>query len=92
MLKTGPYPYLTKQRILSEVGHLSNVDAAQTAVRLVKDGVQNIIFGHVSSTNNCYELVYKNALHYMRMYEIDVHKDVHVDVVRKNVLSRSYIF
>ncbi|MGI6350049.1 MAG: MBL fold metallo-hydrolase [Eubacteriaceae bacterium] len=92
MLKTGPYPYLTKQRILSEVGHLSNVDAAQTAVRLVKDGVQNIIFGHVSSTNNCYELVYENALHYMRMYEIDVHKDVHVDVVRKNVLSRSYIF
>lgn len=92
MLKTGPYPYFTKQRILSEVGHLSNDDAALTAVRLVKDGVANIIFGHVSSTNNTYELVYENALMQMQTHQIDTEKDVFLTVVQKNMISAACIF
>jgi len=83
---------MTKQRIMSEVGHLSNNDAAEVAVRLAENGVQNIIFGHVSSTNNSYDLVYENAVGHMQSRKIDVDKDVVLGVVQKNVISAPYIF
>ncbi|MBR4875257.1 MAG: MBL fold metallo-hydrolase [Clostridia bacterium] len=52
MLKEGPYPYFLKQRVLSNKGHLSNRDCAQIIPRLVLEGVERIMLGHLSETNN----------------------------------------
>ncbi|MEA4920377.1 MAG: MBL fold metallo-hydrolase [Clostridiaceae bacterium] len=52
MLKNGPYPYYLKQRVLSQSGHLSNADCADIVSRLAVDGVEKIILGHLSETNN----------------------------------------
>ena len=52
MLKSGPYPYALKQRILSRNGHLSNVDSGRALCRLFTRGVRNAILGHLSAENN----------------------------------------
>lgn len=52
MLKNGRYPYFLKRRILGDFGHLSNADAAKTAVELLKSGTKYIMLGHISADNN----------------------------------------
>ncbi len=52
MLRTGPYPYYLKQRILSDHGHLSNDCCAEAAVKLLEGGTTRFILGHLSKENN----------------------------------------
>ncbi len=52
MLKTGPYPYYLKKRVLSDVGHLSNEDCAKAVARLAENGVSHFLLSHLSETNN----------------------------------------
>lgn len=59
MLKFGPYPEPLKMRIRSEIGHLSNDDCAEAAVRLLQSGVTRLVLGHLSRENNTPELAYK---------------------------------
>ena len=51
-LKTGPYPYYLKQRILGACGHLSNNDAAFLAQRLAASGTRQFVLVHLSRENN----------------------------------------
>lgn len=51
-LRSGPYPYYLKQRILGSEGHLSNEDAARFAVTLAEAGASEIILAHLSRENN----------------------------------------
>lgn len=52
MLRSGPYPYYLKQRILGGQGHLSNADAARFAVELAGSGTGTFILAHLSQENN----------------------------------------
>ncbi len=52
MLQTGSYPYPLKQRILSEVGHLSNTACATELPHLIEAGAKRIVLGHLSRENN----------------------------------------
>ena len=52
MLKNGEYPYHLKQRILSDQGHLSNDDAAQTVCALAGRGLRQVVLAHLSDHNN----------------------------------------
>ena len=56
MLKSGPYPFYLKQRILSKNGHLSNEDAGRALLALFGRGVRNCILGHLSRENNTPDL------------------------------------
>lgn len=51
-LRSGPYPYSLKERILSNAGHLSNDTAAAFAVRMAQYGTQEIVLAHLSKENN----------------------------------------
>lgn len=51
-LRSGPYPYYLKKRILSQEGHLCNEDAARFAVTLAEHGAAEIILAHLSRENN----------------------------------------
>ncbi len=52
MLRNGRYPYMLKQRILSDHGHLSNSDSASEIESLLNLGTTRIILGHLSQENN----------------------------------------
>ena len=56
MLKDGPYPWSVKQRVLSRVGHLSNLACAEFLQRDYDGGAHTIILGHLSESNNVPEL------------------------------------
>lgn len=52
MLRSGPYPYPLKRRVLGEQGHLSNNDAARYAADAARAGTRSIILAHLSKENN----------------------------------------
>lgn len=56
MLRSGPYPYPLKKRILGEQGHLSNDAAAAYAVESVRAGTRAVLLAHLSEENNTPEL------------------------------------
>lgn len=51
-LRSGPYPYQLKQRVLGPLGHLSNDVAAQFAADSARAGTRDIILAHLSEENN----------------------------------------
>ena len=51
-VRSGPYPYYLKQRILGNYGHLPNEAAARFAVTLAQAGATEIILAHLSQENN----------------------------------------
>ena len=51
-VRTGPYPYYLKQRILGDYGHLSNETGAELAAFAVENGTRSVILAHLSQTNN----------------------------------------
>ena len=62
VLKCSSYPFHLKERILSPIGHLSNIEAGKTINHLASFGVKNIMLGHLSNENNFPELAYKSVL------------------------------
>lgn len=62
MLQNGPYPYALKRRILSEVGHLSNIACADMTAELISKGTSRLYLGHISQDNNFPDLAYQTNL------------------------------
>ncbi len=52
MLMFGKYPFHLKQRIKSNFGHLSNLDAAETIAKLAKSYSTRFVLMHLSQENN----------------------------------------
>ncbi len=61
MLRTGPYSWPLKQRILSDVGHLSNDQAEQALVDVVGDRTKHVFLAHLSQHNNTRQLAHRVA-------------------------------
>lgn len=61
MLGASDYPYYLKQRIASNVGHLSNEDCAEELIGLVKTGSTRFVLGHLSQNNNMPQLAYQTS-------------------------------
>lgn len=56
MLRMGRYPWNIKRRILSDVGHVSNEDAAIAISDVVGDHTKKVYLAHLSLDNNMKEL------------------------------------
>ncbi len=61
MLRDGPYPWSVKQRVLSRVGHLSNLATAEFLQKDYDGAASWIILGHLSESNNAPELARLSA-------------------------------
>ena len=61
MLMTGPYPYMLKQRILGDNGHLSNESCGRLLNEIIGSETENILLGHLSKDNNFPELAYETV-------------------------------
>lgn len=56
MLRMGRYPWSVKRRILSDVGHVSNEDAAIAMSEVIGDRTKRIYLAHLSADNNMKDL------------------------------------
>ena len=61
MLMEGPYPYVLKQRVVGDTGHLSNQMAGTYLQELIGEDTKEIILAHLSETNNLEELAIKTV-------------------------------
>jgi phosphoribosyl 1,2-cyclic phosphodiesterase len=59
--KNHRYPYQTKRRIASDIGHLSNGDCADFLAELAERGATRFILGHLSRENNTPEIAFETA-------------------------------
>ncbi len=87
MLKFGPYPYVLKRRILSDVGHLSNDDCAKAIVSITNSKFKNIILGHLSKTNNYPDLAYQTVLNILNDHSITLDKDISLGMAKRDMPS-----
>lgn len=90
MLMMGSYTYALKKRVMSEVGHLSNEEAANFSIDLINEGVKQILLAHLSRENNFPELAYQTSKGILEMSDIKVGKDVNLDILRRNEISDLY--
>ncbi len=61
MLMNGPYPYILKQRVLSDKGHLSNELSGTYLKELIGDKTKKVVLAHLSEINNTPEVALKTV-------------------------------
>ena len=57
LIHYSPYPRYVVNRIISKDGHLSNLESTELVSDLIEEGLKNIALGHISKSNNNYELI-----------------------------------
>jgi phosphoribosyl 1,2-cyclic phosphodiesterase len=87
MLKFGPYPYILKRRILSDIGHLSNDDAGKAILRLMNSKFMTVILGHLSQQNNYPELAYKTVQAILEENGVNIDVDMKLDLANRQCVS-----
>lgn len=73
MLTNGKYPFIIRQRILSDKGHLSNYDSSKYLSSFIGDNTHYILLAHLSQDNNTEELAYETLVN--RLKEDNKHVD-----------------
>jgi phosphoribosyl 1,2-cyclic phosphodiesterase len=73
MLRYGTYPWRTKQRILSDKGHLSNEDGATAALTVIGRHTHKIFLGHRSQHNNTLERAHTIMATELEQHDVDTH-------------------
>jgi phosphoribosyl 1,2-cyclic phosphodiesterase len=61
MLRVGPYPWSVKQRVMSRVGHLSNLALADFFTSDYDNGATFVVLAHLSEQNNHPEIARREA-------------------------------
>ncbi|MEA3423959.1 MAG: MBL fold metallo-hydrolase [Bacillota bacterium] len=91
MVMFGAYPYYLKRRILSDVGHLSNDDAAETVLRVFKKGIlKNVVLAHLSKENNIPELAQLTVKKYLEDHGVDTESDINLDLSYRDKTGKFY--
>lgn len=88
LLMYGDYPFNLKKRILGKRGHLSNENAAKTAVRLLSSGTKKIMLAHLSPENNTPEIAYQTTKNALISAGAKLDKDIFLTVANRFDITR----
>ena len=69
MVMEGPYPYILKERVLGDKGHLSNRASTNYLTKVIGDKTKYIILAHMSENNNTEELAVATLLDKLPEYK-----------------------
>ena len=78
ILRAGSYAWRLKQRILSDLGHLSNEDGADAMIRTFGNRTKKIYLGHLSKENNIKELAHMTMENQLARADLAVGHDFEV--------------
>lgn len=92
MLKSGSYPYVLKQRILSKRGHISNEACAEAIIRVYGYGQQlgHVVLGHLSQDNNTPELAYATVKNILEENGLSLEDDISLDLAYRDRVGKLY--
>jgi len=74
MLMEGPYPYLLKQRILGDSGHMSNRYAGSLLAKCIGNNTKYVYLAHISEHNNDKDLVLEEVKDELKDIDFDLDK------------------
>lgn len=86
-LINGKYPKWLQNRILSDVGHLSNKASAFYLTKFIGNDTKNVILAHLSKENNSDELALDTLFKTFNEYDIDfknviiAHQDIQTGLI-----------
>ena len=89
-VKSGPYPYYLKQRILGDYGHLSNEAGAELAAFAVESGTKTVILAHLSRTNTTPARAYEAVALRLLSMDCDPERDVSLSVAPADGLGPTF--
>lgn len=87
-LKRGPYTYNAKVRIMSKMGHLSNLQSAEYLAEVLQGANESVFLAHLSDTNNTPELSKVTVENYFNSCGLDTKKDIKLEVADRYKPSR----
>ena len=70
----GPYPYILKQRIIGDSGHMSNRYAGSLLAKCIGEKTKYIFLAHISEHNNDKELVMEEVKDELKNIDFDLNK------------------
>ena len=89
-VRTGPYPYYLKQRILGDYGHLSNETGAELAAFAVETGTRSVILAHLSQTNNTPVRAYHTVALRLLAMDCDPERDISLSVAPHDTVGPTW--
>lgn len=92
ILKTGPYPYSLKQRILGDEGHLSNEAAGKCLCRMLREriagqDIPKVVLAHLSGESNTPAQAYLTVSNILFEEDFYIGKDLELDVAGRDSIS-----
>jgi phosphoribosyl 1,2-cyclic phosphodiesterase len=72
MLWEGSYPYHLKQRVASDVGHLSNIQAVNLLSEHAGPSLKWVLLSHLSGENNTPQIAYDSMKHFEDRFNLVV--------------------
>lgn len=92
MLRISRYPWFLKERVLGEQGHLSNIAAGETIVRILK-GIPKarcVLLAHLSKENNFPEMAYQTIKNILEEENYHIGKDIQLNTILRDEVSCIY--
>lgn len=90
MIDFGKYPFPVKQRIKSNIGHLSNDVCGQTIARLAQNGHSRFLLTHLSENNNTQEIARQTIESILKENSINISK-IEINFESKTLSNEEYI-
>ena len=89
MLRIGRYPWFLKQRVLSDVGHLSNEAAGNCLVELLKRNgkERRVCLAHLSRENNFPEMAYQTVKNILEDADYYIGNQVQLITLSRDCIS-----
>jgi phosphoribosyl 1,2-cyclic phosphodiesterase len=93
MLRIGRYPWFLKQRVLSEVGHLSNESCGEAILSLIekKEKHRNVLLAHLSKENNFPEMAYQTVKNILEEKSYYIGKNVDINLILRDEPSKVFV-
>ncbi len=93
MLRIGRYPWFLKQRVLSEVGHLSNEGCGEAILKIIekKEKYRKVLLAHLSKENNFPEMAYQTVKNILEEKDYYIGKNVDINLILRDEFSKVFI-
>ena len=88
-VRNGPYTHSLKQRVLGNLGHLSNEAGAELALLAAQNGAREILLAHLSSENNTPVHAMKVVSERLRRGGIDLEHGVRLSTAPRDELGHT---
>ena len=83
-LRSGPYPYFLKARVLGDRGHLSNEAGAEMICTAAEAGARTVVLAHLSKENNTPARAYDTVRAALERRGAAVDRDICLDVAPRS--------